>query len=63
MDGFHYDNAVLDQLGLRHRKGAPPTFDFDSFELTLRRVRDSEATVVVPIFDGSLDLSRAGERG
>jgi len=22
MDGFHYDNAILDQLGLRPRKGA-----------------------------------------
>lgn len=62
MDGFHYDNAVLDQLGLRPRKGAPQTFDFDSFELTLRRVRDSEATVAVPTFDRSLDLSRAGAR-
>ena len=62
MDGFHYDNAVLDQLGLRHRKGAPQTFDFDSFELTLRRVRDGKATVAVPTFDRSLDLSRAGAR-
>jgi pantothenate kinase len=62
MDGFHYDNAVLDQLGLRHRKGAPETFDFDNFDLTLRRVRDSETTVAVPTFDRSLDLSRAGAR-
>lgn len=62
MDGYHYDNAVLDQLGLRPRKGAPQTFDFDSFELTLRRVRDSEATVAVPTFDRNLDLSRAGAR-
>lgn len=62
MDGFHYDNAVLDQLGLRQRKGAPQTFDFASFELTLRRVRVSEADVAVPTFDRSLDLSRAGAR-
>lgn len=62
MDGFHYDNAVLDQLGLRHRKGAPQTFDFDSLELTLHRVRDSEVSVAVPTFDRSLDLSRAGAR-
>ncbi|TIR17306.1 MAG: nucleoside/nucleotide kinase family protein [Mesorhizobium sp.] len=62
MDGFHYDNAVLDQLGLRQRKGAPQTFDFDNFELTLRRVRDSTASVAVPTFDRPLDLSRASAR-
>ncbi|MEM7642335.1 MAG: hypothetical protein AAF366_07380 [Pseudomonadota bacterium] len=27
MDGFHLDNADLDRLGLRARKGAPETFD------------------------------------
>lgn len=62
MDGFHYDNLVLDQLQLRHRKGAPQTFDFQNFELTLRRVRDSEAAVAVPVFDRPLDLSRASAR-
>ncbi len=62
MDGFHYDNLVLDQLQLRHRKGAPQTFDFENFELTLRRVRDSESAVAVPVFDRLLDLSRAGAR-
>ncbi|MBN9222143.1 MAG: nucleoside/nucleotide kinase family protein [Mesorhizobium sp.] len=62
MDGFHYDNAVLDQLGLRPRKGAPETFDFDGFELALRRVRDSETTIAVPTFDRNLDLSRASAR-
>ena len=62
MDGFHYDNAVLDQLDLRQRKGAPPTFDFDNFELTLRRVRDSAVSVAVPTCDRTLDLSRAGAR-
>jgi len=62
MDGFHYDNAVLDQLDLRQRKGAPLTFDFDNFELTLRRVRDSAQSVAVPTFDRTLDLSRAGAR-
>lgn len=62
MDGFHYDNIVLDQLGLCDRKGAPETFDFDNFELTLRRARYSEVSVAVPTFDRRLDLSRAGAR-
>jgi pantothenate kinase len=37
MDGFHYDNAVLDQLGLRARKGAPETFDAAGFLHLMRR--------------------------
>lgn len=62
MDGFHYDNAILDNMGWRTRKGAPHTFDFDGLELVLRRVRHSHDSVAVPIFDRSLDLSRAGAR-
>lgn len=31
MDGFHYDDAVLDQRGWRARKGAPHTFDVSGF--------------------------------
>jgi pantothenate kinase len=62
MDGFHYDNAVLDQLGLRLRKGAPQTFDFRNFELTLQRIHGGEPDVALPTFDRSLDLSRAGAR-
>ena len=27
MDGFHYDNAILQQVGLSHKKGSPQTFD------------------------------------
>ncbi len=60
MDGFHYDNAVLDSLGLRHRKGAPETFDFDGFRHVLERLRKADATVSVPFFDRAADLARAG---
>jgi pantothenate kinase len=60
MDGFHYDNAVLDQLGLRHRKGAPETFDYEGFAVTLRRIRNGEPDVAVPVFDRTMDLARAG---
>ena len=28
MDGFHFDDTMLDRRGLRPRKGAPETFDF-----------------------------------
>ena len=57
-DGFHYDNALLDQLGKRQRKGAPDTFDCAGLNTTLDRLRREEDQVVVPIFDRVLDVSR-----
>jgi pantothenate kinase len=60
MDGFHYDDAVLDQLGLRARKGSPPTFDCAGFEVMLKRLRVSAPNVAIPVFDRSLELARAG---
>ncbi|MFN3765859.1 MAG: nucleoside/nucleotide kinase family protein [Aliihoeflea sp.] len=58
-DGFHYDNAVLDVIGRRNRKGAPDTFDVAGVESVLRRIRAGEE-VAVPVFDRPLDLARAG---
>ncbi|KXF78952.1 nucleoside triphosphate hydrolase [Paramesorhizobium deserti] len=60
MDGFHLDNAILDQRGLRARKGSPPTFDCAGFEMLLKRLRMADEDVVIPAFDRTLDLSRAG---
>jgi pantothenate kinase len=59
MDGFHYDNAVLDDLGLRGRKGSPETFDFAGFAALLRRIRQLEPAIAIPVFDREADLSRA----
>lgn len=58
MDGFHYDDAVLDALGLRHRKGAPETFDFGGFRSLIERLRAREANVAVPLFDRSIEIAR-----
>ena len=60
MDGFHFDNAVLDARGLRARKGAPETFDFAGFEALLKRIASEEGDVAVPVFDRAADLARAG---
>jgi len=60
MDGFHYDDSVLERRGLRQRKGAPDTFDFGGFAALLGRLRAGEPGVAVPVFDRSLELSRAG---
>ncbi|MES0040685.1 nucleoside triphosphate hydrolase [Mesorhizobium sp. M0091] len=59
MDGFHYDDIVLDQRGLRPRKGAPETFDFAGFETLLKRIRSGEPDIAIPVFDRSMELSRA----
>jgi pantothenate kinase len=59
MDGFHYDDVVLEELGLRHRKGAPETFDLGGFEALLKRIRAGEPNVAIPVFDRSAELSRA----
>lgn len=59
-DGFHYDNALLDQLGRRAFKGAPDTFDCRGLEVILQRLRAREHHVAVPVFDRDLDVARAG---
>ena len=59
MDGFHYDDAILDRLGLRSRKGSPPTYDCAGFAALLNRLKSSEHNVAIPVFDRSLELSRA----
>jgi pantothenate kinase len=60
MDGFHYDNAVLNELGLRAHKGAPETFDYAGFAVTLRRIRLREPNIAIPVFDRQMDLAKAG---
>ncbi|CAN7161413.1 pantothenate kinase [Brucella sp. NBRC 12952] len=60
MDGFHLDNAILDERGLRSRKGSPPTFDCAGFAALLERLKNASEDVVIPAFDRTLDLARAG---
>ncbi|MCK9552857.1 nucleoside triphosphate hydrolase [Aquamicrobium sp.] len=59
MDGFHFDDGVLERRGLRERKGSPETFDFSGFEALLRRIRAGDAEIAIPLFDRSMELSRA----
>ncbi|SMH29426.1 nucleoside/nucleotide kinase family protein [Mesorhizobium australicum] len=59
MDGFHFDDRVLSARGLLPRKGAPETFDVAGFRhLLMRRARETE--VAIPVFDRSIEISRAG---
>lgn len=60
MDGFHFDDAVLNQRGQRSRKGAAFTFDCAGFEVLLRRIRRCEREIAIPVFDRDHEFSRAG---
>ena len=63
MDGYHFDDQVLDTRGHRARKGAPHTFDIDGFRATMERLRlDDGRDVAVPVFDRSIEIARAGAR-
>jgi pantothenate kinase len=60
MDGFHFDNRVLDARGLLPRKGAPETFDVAGFRHLLTRIVAREPDIAIPVFDRSIEIARAG---
>lgn len=63
MDGFHYDDGLLEARGLLARKGSPATFDVGGLRHMLTRLRRAdEAEVAIPVFDRRLEISRAGAR-
>jgi pantothenate kinase len=59
MDGFHFDDSVLNARGHRARKGAPYTFDALGFEVLLKRIKACEPSIAIPVFDRHMELSRA----
>ncbi len=61
MDGFHLDNAVLEQRGILARKGAPESFDGPGFVAMIARLKQG-GEVVVPVFDRARDIAIAGAR-
>ncbi|MGV0878530.1 nucleoside triphosphate hydrolase [Martelella sp. FLE1502] len=63
MDGFHLDDGLLEARGALSRKGAPHTFDVGGLAVMLRRLSENtEDEVIVPLFDRTLEISRAGAR-
>ncbi len=63
MDGYHYDDAVLEQMQRREFKGAIDTFDVHGLRHMLERLKRNEDDVVaVPVFDRAIEISRAGGR-
>lgn len=62
MDGFHMDNGILIERGLRARKGIPETFDVRGFLDIVKAVRAADQEVLVPVFDRSRELAIASAR-
>jgi pantothenate kinase len=61
-DGYHLSNAQLNELGRSDRKGAPDTFDPQSFTELLKRVaQDSKNEIYFPIFHREIEESIAAE--
>lgn len=60
MDGFHFDDAILNARGDRPRKGAPHTFDVSGFAHLIHRIKLCEPDIAIGVFDRTLELTRAG---
>ena len=61
-DGYHLSNTQLKELGRSERKGAPDTFDPQSFTELLKRVeQDLENEIYFPIFHREIEESIAAE--
>jgi len=59
MDGFHYDNCVLQDQNLQNIKGAPQTFDVNGLRLLLSGLVNQTETLAAPVFDRTQDLARS----
>ena len=63
MDGYHFDNAVLEARGAMARKGAAHTFDVSGLHHTIARLQENEEPeIAVPVFDRELEVSRNAAR-
>lgn len=63
LDGYHFDDTLLEAWGHRLRKGAPFTFDVDGFAVMLGRLAaDDGREIAVPVFDRAMEIARAGAR-
>ena len=63
MDGFHYDDAVLEAMGRRAYKGAIDTFDAHGLRHMLERLKaNTDDVIAIPVFDRAIEIARAGGR-
>jgi pantothenate kinase len=59
MDGYHFDDIVLNARGHSARKGAWYTFDAPGFVHLIKRIKSLEPDIAIPVFDRTMELSRA----
>ena len=60
MDGYHLSNEELISLDRRDRKGAPDTFDTQSFISLISKVKNNPETELrFPIFHREIEASKA----
>ncbi len=59
MDGYHFDDMVLNKRGHRARKGAYYTFDAPGFVHLISRIKSNEPDIAIPVFDRTIEMSRA----
>jgi pantothenate kinase len=58
MDGYHYSNEKLEEIGLLPLKGIPDTFDSLAFIELLKKLRTvTDTKVYCPLFDRSIEAS------
>lgn len=63
MDGYHFDDIVLEARGRRARKGAPDTFDVGGLAAMIERLKaNAEDEIAVPVFDRSIEIARGAAR-
>ena len=63
MDGYHYDDAVLEAMGRRAFKGAIDTFDAHGLRHMLERLKsNADDVIAIPVFDRAIEIARAGGR-
>ena len=61
MDGYHFDDRVLESKGRLANKGAPDTFDAAGLAAMIRRLRaNEEPEIAIPVFDREIEIARAG---
>jgi pantothenate kinase len=62
MDGYHFSNQVLRELGRAGRKGAVDTFDALGYTMLLKRIRNETHSVIYyPVFHREIEESIAAE--
>ena len=63
MDGYHFDDRLLEAWGKRARKGSPDTFDVGGLVQMVQRLKaNAETQIAVPVFDRDIEIARAGAR-